>query len=198
MSGARNFATDKELRGNPRDGDTFDDRPVPSRGSGVRGWLGEDWPYIAMLVLALVGVSFHLPAGYWAALTPVFGIICVVAGWPKFETREARLQLIYTQALSWFALILAIFILYSTGVQGVLNVPSTSLAMMTLLGLGTFTAGLQARVWRICAVGGVLFLTVPGIGWVKQSAMLLVFAFLIVVAISGLIWWLGQRRQSDL
>lgn len=168
---------------------------VPRR-SGFRGWLAQDWPYITMLVLALAGVTFHLPVDYWVILTPVFGIICVVAGWGQFATKEARLQLVYTQALSWFALILAIFIMYSNGVQGVLNAPATALAMMTLLALGTFTAGLQARVWRICAVGAILFLLVPGIGWVKQSAMLLVFAFFVIVAIGGVTWWAGQRRRS--
>jgi hypothetical protein len=191
MSDTPNLATNKNLS------DTGLGRPVGTRSSGFRSWLGQDWPYIAMLVLALVGVSLHLPAGYWAALTPVFGVICVVAGWRQFDTREDRIQLVYTQALSWLALILAIYILYSNGVQGVLNVPSTSLAMMTLLALGTFTAGLQARVWRICAVGGVLFLAVPGIGWVKQSAVLLGIAFLVVVAISGAIWWFGERRQGN-
>jgi hypothetical protein len=53
-----------------------------------------------MLLLALVGVAFHLSASYWVILTPAFGIICVVAGWRHFETREGRLQLAYTQALS--------------------------------------------------------------------------------------------------
>jgi hypothetical protein len=197
MSGARNLATDKELRGPGELRDADLDRSGAGRGSGLRTWLGQDWPYIAMLVLALVGVSLHLPALYWAALTPVFGVICIAAGWGRFDTREGRVQLVYTQALSWLALILAIYILYSNGVQGVLNVPSTSLAMMTLLALGTFTAGLQARVWRICAVGGLLFLAVPGIGWVKQSAVLLVLAFLVVVAISGGIWWFGERRRAS-
>ena len=38
-----------------------------------------------------------------------------------------------------------------------MNPNATSLGMMTLLALGTFVAGVQARVWQICAVGGVLF-----------------------------------------
>jgi hypothetical protein len=192
MSGTRDLTSGGNLR-TERD---LDAKPAAPR-FGLRSWIAQDWPYLAMLLLALVGVTFHLPAGYWAALTPVFGVICVAAGWGQFDTSEGRLQLVYTQALSWLALILAIYMLYSTGAQGVLNVPSTSLAMITLLALGTFTAGLQARVWRICAVGGVLFLSVPGIGWVKQSAMLFVLAFFLVVAIGAVTWWLGQRRRGD-
>lgn len=192
MSGANDLARGKELGDAPSEQVYLNDPLVP-QGSAVRRWLMEDWPYILMLVLALVGVSLQLQAGYWAALTPVFAVICVAAGWRQFETSEGRLQLIYTQALSWFALILSIFILYSNGLQGLFNVPATSLAMMTLLALGTFTAGLQARVWRICAVGGILFLAVPGIGWVKQSVGIIFVTFLLIVAVSGGIWWFSHR-----
>jgi hypothetical protein len=159
----------------------------------VRSWLVQDSPYIVMLVLALVGVTFHMPASYWVILTPLFGVICVVAGWRHFETPEGRMQLAYTQALSWFALIFAIYVLYADVVQGVLNNSSTSLAMMTLLALGTFTAGLQARVWRICAVGAILLIAVPGMGWLEQSALFLTVGTLAVIAIGFLTWWVDQR-----
>jgi hypothetical protein len=148
-----------------------------------------------MLVLVLVGVTFSTPAAYWVILTPVFGIICVVAGWRHFETREGRLELAYTQALSWFALMLSIYVLYGNVVQGILNENSTSLAMMTLLALGTFMAGLQARVWRICAVGAILFVAVPAVGWLDQSAVLLMVATVAVIGIGGLTWWVDQRRH---
>jgi hypothetical protein len=164
--------------------------------SAFRDWLAQDSPYIAMLLLALAGVIFRLPVGYWVVLAPVFGVICVVVGWRRFETREARLELLYTQALSWLALILAIYALYSYGVQGVLNTIATPLVMLTMLALGTFVAGVQVRVWRISAVGAVLFLAVPGIGWLKQSAPLLAIATLAIIAIGGLTWWVANRRHS--
>ena len=52
--------------------------------------------------------------------------------------------------------------LYKDGPQGVFSSNASSLTMLTLLALGTFTAGVQARVWRTCAVGAILFLAVPG------------------------------------
>jgi hypothetical protein len=175
----------------------FEAEPVaaPPRRSGFRNWLLEDSPYIAMLLLVLVGVTVSMPGVYWVMLTPVFGIICVVAGWRHFETREARLELAYTQALSWFALILSIYVLYSNVVQGILNENSTSLAMMTLLALGTFTGGLHARVWRICAVGAIVLLAVPGVGWLHKSAVLMVIATLVVIAAGAATWWVDQRRR---
>jgi hypothetical protein len=103
------------------------------------------------------------------------------------------LELIYKSALSWFALLLAIYLLYDNGVRGVLNANANSLAMMILLALGTFVAGVQAGVWRICAVGGVLFLAVPSLGWLDQSPLLLTAATLVIIALGGLAWWMTQR-----
>ncbi len=173
-----------------------DASPHPVEESAIRGWLVADSPYIAMIALALVGMIFNMHASYWVILTPLFGVICVIVGWRHFDTPEARRQMAYTQALNWLALILAIIVLYADVVQGVLNTNSTSLAMMTLLALGTFTAGLQARVWRICAVGGLLLLAVPGMGWLVQSPILPSIAVLAVLAIGFVIWRVSTRRPK--
>ncbi len=162
--------------------------------SVVRTWLVQDSPYIAMLLLPLFGVTFHMPATFWTILTPVFGVICVTAGWRHFDREQDRLQLAYTQALSWLALIFTIYVLYNNVVQGVLNSSATSLAMMTLLALGTFVAGLQSRVWRICAVGGILLLAVPAMGWLEQSALLIAIVILALIAVSFLTWWVSHRQ----
>lgn len=166
--------------------------------SQVVRWMREDWPYITMLLLAVVGVALQLPAVYWICVIPVYAVVCIVAGWPNFTTAEAHRELVTVQTLNWLALIVAIYILYNAGVQGVLNTNASGLVMLTLLALGTFMAGLQARVWRICGLGAVLFLAVPGIGWLDQSIMLLVGATLVVIAIGGLTWWLGQRGDHAL
>lgn len=180
---------------NFQDAQDLADEAAPPRRPGLRSWLLEDLPYIAMLLLTMVGVILRLPVSYWVMLTPVFGIICVVAGWRQFDTREARMQLVVTQALAWLALIVAIYVLYNDGVQGVLSENSTSLAMITLLALGTFMAGLLARVWRISAVGVILLVTVPAVGWLDQSAVLLMVATVAVIGVGGLTWWVDQRRH---
>jgi hypothetical protein len=188
------FASTDDLREEP--GIVLAPTEALSWRSILRNWVAQDSPYIAMLALALIGVTFHLPASYWAVLTPVFGIICVVAGWRHFATQQGRLQLAYTQALSWLALIFTVYILFNTVVQNVLNTSATSLAMMTLLALGTFTAGLQSRVWRICAVGAIMLIAVPAMGWLEQSALLVTVAVLSVIAIGFGTWWVGQRGQA--
>jgi hypothetical protein len=170
--------------------------PAPRRSALVQ-WILHDIFYIAMLALALVGVAFRLPVSYWVILIPVFGIITIAEGWSHFSDRAEQMGLVYRVALNWCALLLAIYLLSNDGVRGVMNANATSLSMMTLLALGTFVAGVQARVWQVCAVGGALFLAVPGLGWLDQSPMLLAAASCVIVALGGLAWWVSHRRQHS-
>jgi hypothetical protein len=161
-------------------------------------WLMHDSPYIAMLLLAVTALVLRLPFMYWVILVPVFGVISAAEGWRHFVGRSERLMLVCGLALNWCALLLAILLLFNSGVQGVMNANATSLSMMILLALGTFVSGVQARVWQICAVGGVLFLAVPGLGWLDQSPLLLAAAGFSVVALGGLGWWLSHWKQGGL
>ena len=169
------------------------DTPVLEQSIFLR-WFQHDIPYIAMLLMALVGVVFRLPVTYWGILIPVFAIISGAEGWQNFVTRRERYALVLGVALNWCALMLAMYLLYNDGVKGVLNANATSLAMMVLLALGTFVAGVQTRVWQICAVGGALFLAVPALGWLDQSPLLLVAGTVVIIALVGFVWWVTQRR----
>ena len=175
----------------------LDQRTEPARQrSIVMQWILHDIFYIAMLVLALVGVVFRLPVNYWVILIPVFGAITIAEGWTHFTDRAERLGLLYRVGLSWCALLLAIYLLSNTGVRGVMNANATSLSMMILLALGTFVAGVQSRVWQICAVGGLLFLAVPALGWLDQSPLLLTAAACMIVLLGGTVWWVGEKRRT--
>jgi hypothetical protein len=175
----------------------LDQRTGPARQrSIVMQWVLHDIFYITMLILALVGVVFRLPVSYWIILIPVFGAITIAEGWTHFTDRTERLGLLYRVGLSWCALLLAIYLLSNTGVRGVMNANATSLSMMILLALGTFVAGVQSRVWQICVVGGLLFLAVPGLGWLDQSPLLLTAATFIIVLLGGTVWWVSQKRGT--
>lgn len=162
----------------------------------VLRWLRHDIPYISMLLLALGGVVFRLSVIYWIILTPVFAIISIVSGWRHFVTRGERFDLVFRLALDWCALLLSIYLLFNTGVQGVLNVNATSISVMTLLALGTFVAGVQARVWQISVVGGALFVATPSLAWLERSPFLLTGAVVVTIALSGLAWWASQERMG--
>jgi hypothetical protein len=186
-----------QLKSDPERQRDEDRRRAVSEWSVVKRWFLDDILFIAMLLLALAGVAFRLPVSYWLVLTPVFGVISIAEGWSHFVTRSERLGLALRVASVWGALLLAIYLLYNTGVQGVMDANANSLTMMILLALGTFVAGVQARVWQICAVGGILFVAVPGVGWLDQSPLMLAVATCVIIALAGAIWWVSQRRQRD-
>jgi hypothetical protein len=148
----------------------------PSTRSGLSTGLGRillrDLPYIAMLVLGIGGVAFRSFSGgpillYWQILLPLFGVMCVLAGWPAASTSEQRQSLIWTQALHRAAFMLVTYALSMKQLRGVLNDNAMALALLALLALSTFVAGVHARAWRICVIGIVMGLFRRWRGWIK-------------------------------
>lgn len=169
--------------------------------TSARHWLLRDLPYALMLVLAVGGIvltSFRGPTTYyyWMALAPIYGLICVISGWAKLETGAERMQLVLTQALHWFALVAAMWLMFLPEVRGVINDNATSLALLILLALGTFLAGVHARVWRISLVGVFLAASVPAVAWIQESAVLLLVGGLLAVAVVAVFWWLWRRETG--
>mgnify|MGYP003908044345 CR=1 FL=1 len=74
---------------------------------------------------------------------------------------------------------------------------ATSLTVLILLALGTFVAGVHAAVWRICAVGVFLALSVPAVAWVQESAMLLLVVALLIVLVGAAFWFMRWRESRD-
>ncbi len=72
--------------------------------------------------------------------------------------------LVGTQALHWLAFPGRDVLMFLPEVRGVVNDNATSLALLILLALGTFVAGVHARAWRICLVGIVLAVAFAGRG----------------------------------
>jgi hypothetical protein len=164
--------------------------------NGPRAFLMREWPYVAILALSLVGVAYTSVAQrpittYWLALAPFIGIICVVTRWPDVPEREMRLRLIATQALHWGAVLAAMNLIFVADVGQMMNADARALSVLTLLALGTFTAGLHIAAWRICLVGIVLGIGVPAIAWLEQSALLLLLAAVVLIAITAPLWWRG-------
>lgn len=170
---------------------------------GVRHWLLRDLPYAAMLALAVGGLvltSFRGPTTYyyWMALAPIYGLICVVAGWRHLDTGAGHMQLAVTQALHWLAFVGAMWLMFLPQVRGIDSDNATSLTLLILLALGTFVAGVHARVWRICAVGVFLAAAVPAVAWVQESAMLLLVGALLVIVVGLFFWWMWRRESGRL
>jgi hypothetical protein len=180
----------------PGPGD-FPPAETPAR---PRSFVRREWPYLLVLVLALFGIAFtsfsRTPLWlYWVLLAPLIGVICVVARWRDLPDGDQRLRLVWTQALHWIAVLLAMQLMSVADVARMMNADASALAALTLLALGTFTAGVHTAAWRICLVGLILGIGVPGIAWLEQSALLLLLVALVVIAIGAPLFW--RARQGS-
>jgi hypothetical protein len=166
-----------------------------------RAFLAREWPYLLVLILALLGVAYTSFARtpittYWVVLAPFIGIICVVTRWRDAESREQRVHLIWTQALHWGAVLLAMHLMFVADVARMMNADASALAALTVLALGTFTAGVHIAAWRICLVGIALGVGVPAIAWLEQSTLLLLLVFVVLVAVTAPFFWHDKRESK--
>ena len=158
-------------------------------------------PYILMLAGAFGGVAYTAFADtpnplYWMILAPLFGLLCVAAGWEKAPERGGRMRLVWTQAAHWAAFLVAMLLLFRPEVQGVMQGRASEIGLLLLLALGTFVAGVHAGSWRIVAVGALLGIAVPLVGLVQQSALLVVASGLLVAAAAAVFLWTAARSRG--
>lgn len=172
-------------------------RASPGPSLGFAGWAWHKAPYLAVLLLAILGVAYTSIAqrplfGYWEFLGVAVGVACVVIGWRKTQDRRERMAIVRTQALHWAAFLVAMNIVLLPSVNTFLNRPATGLALLLLLALGTFVAGVHVSA-EIAVLGLVLAAAVPAIAWFKQVALILALVALVIVAIGVTLW----SRRDD-
>jgi hypothetical protein len=162
-------------------------------------WIRE-LPFSLVLLLTLGGVGYtsfskHPILIYWEILAPIIGLVCVWYGWPNASDNAARLRLIGTQVLHWFAFLLVMNMVFLPHVQRLFTAGSTGLAIFTLLALGTFTAGVHILSWQVCLLGLIMAFGIPAIAWIENSALLLILVAAVVVGIGFAIWWHFRERR---
>lgn len=181
------------------DYESDDDGRKASRFS-LRGFLIRDWPYFAMLAVALFGVARTSIArgsmtNYWIVVAPFFAVICVITRWRDVEGKAPHWRLIKTVALHWLAVLIAMYLIFVSDVKQMMSSDASALVLLTVLALGTFTAGVHIPAWRICVVAVVLALAVPAIAWLDQATLLLLLiaaALLVVV----LLYFMYKRQDQ--
>ena len=157
-------------------------------------------PYLVVLAMTMIGVAYTSAARqplvlYWEVLALTVFALCIFAGWKRTEGRDARVRMLWTQALHWLAFLAALNIVLLPGVQRVLTASSTGLTLLMLLALGTFVAGIHLSL-RICLLGLTMALAVPAIAWLKQSALFLLLATIVLVAIALAVWWIRSNTRA--
>jgi hypothetical protein len=164
-----------------------------------RIWLKE-LPYVGVLILTLLGVAYtsftkRPTTGYWEFLVPVTGVVCIWSGWRYTDDRKAQLRLIWTQAAHWLAFFAAMNLLLLPNVQKMLNADATGLAILLLLALGTFVAGIHIPAVEVCILGFVMALFVPAIAWIEEAALIVLLGVIILIGVGTMFWWIGTKRQ---
>ena len=151
-------------------------------------------PYLALIVLGLIGVSWTSISSapsttYWVMMTPVAAFICIVAGWKGASARGEGARMITTQVLQWAAVLAAMWLVNVSDMRRLLNVDAKALILLTLIALGVFISGLHLRAWRLCVVAAFLAVAVPIVAWVEQAALLLIIIAGGLTALGFAGWW---------
>jgi hypothetical protein len=120
-----------------------------------------------LAALTLLGVAYssisHQPlTGYWEFLAVATGLVCVTVGWLHTHESKTRFRLVWTQTLHWLAFLVVMNIVLSPDVQRMLPARAVGLALLLLLALGTFVAGVHVS-WQICVLGLIMAFCVQAI-----------------------------------
>lgn len=185
----------------PPDAPTGDPQTGVPNGPHVSFWIRE-LPFSLVLILTLLGVAYtsflkQPIMGYWELLAPVIGLVCIGSGWSSANDKNARLQLICTQALHWAAFLLVMSMILLPNVQRILNASATGLAVLMLLALGTFTAGVHVLSWQVCLLGIIMALCVPAAAWIEASALIVVLISVAALGIGVVLWWHWHESRAQ-
>ena len=82
-------------------------------------------------------------------------------------------------------------------VQTILNANATGLAVLMLLALGTFTAGVHVLSWQVCLLGIIMALCVPAAAWIEASALIVVLISIAALGIGVVLWWHWHESRAQ-
>jgi len=165
-----------------------------------RSFVAREFPYILLLVLAVVGIAYtsvspDSSAAYWKVLAPVFAVVCIVSQWPRVAAGGgAKTRLIVIQLVHWGAFLFTILVVFLPGVQTTVTSVLSAQIILYLLALSTFLAGLHNVSWQLMAVGVLMALSVPAIAYLERSVLLGVVIVAAVVLV--IVAYVFQRRRA--
>lgn len=158
-------------------------------------------PALAIVLLTLAGVAYasvtRTPmAGYWVFIALCSCAACLLSGWRRASRDEERWRLARTQVLHWGAFLVTMAVVFLPPIQAIANADITSLIILILLALGSFTAGVHAGSWSMCLAGLVMALCAPAIAWLDQSVLLILVAVAVVLVIALAVFMLRRHGAA--
>jgi len=148
-----------------------------------------------LLLLCFIGVAYTNFASarsyrYWMWLVPVFALAAMISEWSRYKRHAIDgYRYVTQQVLHWGAVFVAIKIVFMLHQIGRFNNDVTALALMLIMSLATFLAGVYIG-WRFMALGlfiglaAVLVASLEAYIWVLIPVAMAIVATGVVVA-----WW---------
>ncbi|HXY58723.1 MAG TPA: hypothetical protein VEH76_09085 [Methylocystis sp.] len=166
---------------------------------GFSSLVWHEWPYVAMLALAIFGVALEsVTPGpmtfYWELLVPLYGAICFFTRLRDAQHQALVSRLLRIELLHWGAVFVAMQLLLLNDTVRMMNINATGLMVMMMVALGTFTAGAQIGSWRICLVGAVLGFGVPFVAWLERATLMITLVGIAVIAVAAAV--ISRRRHA--
>lgn len=175
-----------------------DARELASSGEG--SFYTQNWPYILMMILALFGVAATSIARramteYWMLLAPLFAALSIFVQHRNSNARRIDWNFVREELFHWGAVLVAMLLIFIGDVRRIMNADASALVVLTVLALGTFTAGLHGA-WRMCLIGVALALGVPLIAWIDEATLLLLLLAGVLIAFLTMLFLIRTRKAK--
>lgn len=153
-----------------------------------------------LLVLCFIGIAYTDISGvrsmrFWFWMVPVFAVSAIILEWSR-AVREGNKKhaYIWQQTLHWFAVFIALKVIFVLLHLGRLPNDGASFVLMTIISLSTFLAGVYIN-WRFLLLGIFIALATIFAAYLEAYIWVLIPIALTVIAIGFLI---GQREFRTL
>ena len=155
-------------------------------------------PYFAIVIIGIVGVSWTKLVGiptatYWVTMTPIAALLCIAVGWGHLPRGRSRLEMVAIQLGQWAAVLVAMYLIHVSNVNGLITSDALGSILLTLLALGVFISGLDLRTWKLCIAGVFLAIAVPFVAWFEDAALFMFLIGVVLIALGLLAWWGAHR-----
>jgi hypothetical protein len=175
----------------------------PGKGALIGGWLDDIVGFVkgpaglmagAMALLALIGTGVTIAnlawaRGYWLALVPVYGLICVVAAWYRTGQFTGSVM---RQILHWLSVAAAIALDFALLPHGEQAAAGAGLSSLLILALGCLLAGIHLE-W-LFAVVGVLLLAIFAVIGAAHQYVTIAFLLAVLGALVLAAYWALMRK----
>ena len=141
---------------------------------------------ILLVVLAGIGVmvSDYSPQSayrYWVWMTPVFGVVSIIAAWSRAQRHGRPVgDIVPRQIAHWLGVLGAVAIIYVLQAYGRLTNEGAGSAVLVVLALAAFLAGVYTD-WRLAMLGIILGGAAIAFAWVESVALIIVPVLLVAV-----------------